>query len=130
MPSPTPKVEHLYVHVPFCVAKCRYCAFHSRPGTETEMETFVADIARDLKTNADILRPTTIFIGGGTPSILPLPLWERLLEAIGRARCPSAPQHHKRRTAGTAVPTSNRLQLRRGARRADSGARRHPRAAG
>jgi len=91
MPSPTPKVEHLYVHVPFCVAKCRYCAFHSRPGTETEMETFVADIARDLKTNADILRPTTIFIGGGTPSILPLPLWERLLEAIGRARCPSAP---------------------------------------
>lgn len=78
-----PPVEHLYIHVPFCVAKCRYCAFYSRVGTETEMADYVADVCRDLESGPP-LRLQTLYIGGGTPSILPLPLWQRLLEKLPR----------------------------------------------
>jgi oxygen-independent coproporphyrinogen-3 oxidase len=98
MPMTPTKVEHLYVHVPFCAAKCRYCAFHSHPGAAAEMETFAADIARALNGRASsrphnatdatervppfTLAPTTIFIGGGTPSILPVRLWQQLLASL------------------------------------------------
>jgi oxygen-independent coproporphyrinogen-3 oxidase len=76
-------VEHLYIHVPFCASKCRYCAFHSHPGTETEMAACIESIRRRL--DASPLRSLqTVFIGGGTPSILPAALWNRLLEKLPR----------------------------------------------
>jgi oxygen-independent coproporphyrinogen-3 oxidase len=76
-------VEHLYIHVPFCAAKCRYCAFYSHPGTETEMADYVESIHRDLDA-ALPLQLRTIFIGGGTPSILPSAHWQRLLTKLPR----------------------------------------------
>lgn len=77
-------IEHLYIHVPFCAAKCRYCAFHSHPGTDAEMNDYVTTLLRELDTAAPQLALQTIFIGGGTPSILPVPLWQRLLEKLPR----------------------------------------------
>jgi len=71
-------VEHLYIHVPFCAAKCRYCAFHSHPGTDAEMADYIRTLQCDLETNVAILDLQTLFIGGGTPSILPLELWQQL----------------------------------------------------
>ena len=110
MQTEAAKVEHLYVHVPFCVAKCAYCAFYSEAGSAAKMSDYVAAVLAELersvaanlirgsgehgRENVSRLQPTTIFFGGGTPSILPAPLMRRLLEAVGRARsrdCGSAP---------------------------------------
>ena len=85
------KVEHLYVHVPFCMAKCAYCAFYSRPDTEGRMAEYVDAALAELDRFTAQLAPTTIFVGGGTPSVLPVPLMRCLLGAIGRTRSQSAP---------------------------------------
>src|SRR5712671_1353871 len=76
------KVEHLYVHVPFCAAKCNYCAFYSEAGSASKMEDYVDAAVLELERFAGQLAPVTIFFGGGTPSLLPAPLMRRLLEKI------------------------------------------------
>jgi oxygen-independent coproporphyrinogen-3 oxidase len=70
-------IEHLYIHVPFCVAKCRYCGFYSRAGEEPLMAAYVDAVLRELQPRTGNLRPRTIFFGGGTPSLLPVTLWEK-----------------------------------------------------
>jgi oxygen-independent coproporphyrinogen-3 oxidase len=79
------KVEHLYVHVPFCAKKCSYCAFYSEPSSAEQMRGYVGAVIRELASVAHDLAPRTIFWGGGTPSLLPTKLTEELLDAIGAA---------------------------------------------
>ena len=69
---------HLYLHIPFCTAKCPYCDFNSVAGREEEYGAYVDAL---LTETCRLPRGpyTTIFIGGGTPSILPHALLERLL---------------------------------------------------
>jgi oxygen-independent coproporphyrinogen-3 oxidase len=43
------KVEHLYVHVPFCAAKCQYCAFYSEAGSAEKMGAYVEEVIRELE---------------------------------------------------------------------------------
>jgi oxygen-independent coproporphyrinogen-3 oxidase len=76
------KVEHLYVHVPFCAAKCNYCAFYSEAGSAGKMEDYVDALLLELDRCAAELVPKTIFFGGGTPSLLPTPLMRRILERL------------------------------------------------
>src|SRR5258705_10290905 len=76
------KVEHLYGHVPFCAAKCHYCAFYSEAGSAAKMEDYVDALLLELERFAPQLAPKTIFFGGGTPSLLPVALMRRVLEAI------------------------------------------------
>jgi oxygen-independent coproporphyrinogen-3 oxidase len=78
------KVEHLYVHVPFCAAKCNYCAFYSEAGGAAKMEDYVDAFLLELGRFAPQLGPKTIFFGGGTPSLLPAPLMRRVLEAVNK----------------------------------------------
>ncbi len=83
----TDKVEHLYVHVPFCAAKCNYCAFYSEAGSADKMEGYVDALLMELEQYAPQLALKTIFFGGGTPSLLPTPLMRRILEAVGGRGC-------------------------------------------
>ena len=76
------KVEHLYLHVPFCAAKCRYCAFYSEPGQTEKMAAFVAGALAELQPWRNRLAARTIFVGGGTPSILPVPLLRKLFTGL------------------------------------------------
>ncbi len=91
MQTPASKVEHLYLHVPFCAAKCHYCAFYSEAGGAARMEDYVDAAVIELEQYAPQLQPATIFFGGGTPSLLPAPLLRRLLEAVGRTFGPFSP---------------------------------------
>jgi oxygen-independent coproporphyrinogen-3 oxidase len=75
-------IEHLYIHVPFCAAKCNYCAFYSEAGSAAKMNEYVDALLLELERCAPQLAPTTIFFGGGTPSLLPAPLMRRILEAV------------------------------------------------
>ena len=43
------KVEHLYVHVPFCAAKCNYCANYSEAGRAAKMEDYVDAVVLELE---------------------------------------------------------------------------------
>lgn len=58
----------VYLHIPYCPAKCRYCDFYSTPGSRTVPDAYVAALLRELK-KLD-RRPDTLYFGGGTPALL------------------------------------------------------------
>ena len=76
---PAALVEGLYVHIPFCFHKCHYCDFYSiTRQTDERMAGFVDLLLREARAwsaHPPEIRPRTIFFGGGTPSLLPLPDW-------------------------------------------------------
>ena len=73
----------LYVHVPFCVKKCVYCDFASFAGREQDEEAYVDAVLREAEKRSGIEAViSTLFIGGGTPSVLPPALMDRLLSGI------------------------------------------------
>ena len=78
------RISSLYLHVPFCAQKCVYCAFYSEPAPGELVNRYVAALIRELEMVADDLRPHTIFFGGGTPSLLNLRQWTRVLRAMER----------------------------------------------
>lgn len=63
----------LYIHVPFCASKCPYCDFYSMRADEETKAAYVEAVKRSLRDwaeKAGPLRVTTIYFGGGTPSVL------------------------------------------------------------
>ena len=75
-------VSSLYIHVPFCASKCSYCAFYSHAPGDGLVDRYVEALCREMEFIAGNCRPRTIFFGGGTPSILNLRQWERVLSAM------------------------------------------------
>lgn len=59
----------LYVHVPFCAAKCHYCDFFSVPAEGQDRGANLRALVREAELRAPS-RPRTVFVGGGTPSLL------------------------------------------------------------
>jgi len=76
--------DALYVHVPFCAGKCGYCAFYSVPGAPAEVRRRYLDrLQKEFNAGALHCRPlSTVFIGGGTPSVLDLEELNELLTSI------------------------------------------------
>lgn len=75
----------LYVHIPFCVRKCHYCDFLSFSATEEVKEQYVQALCKEIisfKEEETSCMVTTIFFGGGTPSILKGEQMERIMKAI------------------------------------------------
>ena len=75
----------LYIHIPFCVRKCTYCDFASFAGKEHWMRSYVDLLLLECDQQlASLHSPdiTSIYIGGGTPSILPAELFQCLLQGI------------------------------------------------
>jgi oxygen-independent coproporphyrinogen-3 oxidase len=74
----------LYLHIPFCQRKCAYCDFNSYPGQEGLFDDYVTGLAREMEM-AGPAGVQTVYIGGGTPTVLPLSLLARLLAGVRRA---------------------------------------------
>lgn len=75
----------IYIHIPFCVKKCLYCDFLSRPACDGEMESYVNLLLREIKEQSVFYgdhRVVSIFLGGGTPSLLPARDAGRILEQV------------------------------------------------
>ena len=75
----------LYIHLPFCKQKCRYCDFPSWPGCDGLMPRYVDALlleAAELSKQYGHPAMETVFIGGGTPSLLPAPLMAKLLTGL------------------------------------------------
>ena len=58
----------IYLHIPYCKAKCRYCDFYSAPGARGVPQSYVDALLRELAKNTR--RPDTLYFGGGTPALL------------------------------------------------------------
>lgn len=78
------KKLELYVHIPFCVRKCQYCDFLSAPAGEGEREAYVEMVCRRIRSYGELApsyHVSSIFVGGGTPSLLEGGQMERILDA-------------------------------------------------
>ena len=78
----------LYVHIPFCLKKCNYCDFLSGPADESVREAYVGalkvEIARRAQNMGRAEKLTTIYFGGGTPSMLTVRQLETLYAVINK----------------------------------------------
>ena len=76
----------IYVHIPFCLRKCPYCGFYSRPEKcPGEIDAYAERLIGEIKAAASVYGPRradSIFIGGGTPSLLGPETVGRILEAL------------------------------------------------
>jgi len=77
--------HNIYIHVPFCLSKCNYCAFFSTACKKPDWVTYTNQICSELtfwsKKIGKISVPT-IFFGGGTPSLLPIECFEQIMQCI------------------------------------------------
>ena len=75
----------VYIHIPFCVRKCNYCDFLSAPATREQIVAYVGALKREIEREAIRYRDfevTTIFFGGGTPSLLEAQDVAELMEVL------------------------------------------------
>ena len=75
------------MHWPFCAAKCPYCDFNSHVRHQPpDQARFAAAFEREIATTADRAGPhgLSIFLGGGTPSLMEPATVGRILDAIGK----------------------------------------------
>ncbi len=79
------KELELYLHIPFCVRKCQYCDFLSRPSGAQERQAYVEDLCGTIRTHRETAKDyhiTSIFVGGGTPSLLSEEQMEQIFGAV------------------------------------------------
>ncbi|WP_295631026.1 radical SAM family heme chaperone HemW [uncultured Mitsuokella sp.] len=74
----------VYIHIPFCRQKCFYCDFPSFAGRERYESDYIDALCREITVQGALYRgrwgrPATVYMGGGTPSVLPAELMEKLL---------------------------------------------------
>lgn len=77
----------IYLHVPFCTTKCTYCAFNTYTNLEHLIPSFVEALCREIELVAKTApdkEVTTIFFGGGTPSLLSVVQFESILNTLRR----------------------------------------------
>jgi oxygen-independent coproporphyrinogen-3 oxidase len=101
----------VYVHLPFCLRKCHYCDFNSRPAAESERARYLAALKLEIQRRAELLGAShirTIFLGGGTPTIYHGEELAGLLEMLKDTAASPPPAPRMPETGGSAgVRTTN-----------------------
>lgn|SRR5574341_69905 len=80
----------LYIHIPFCVKKCPYCGFYSTPYSPDGADGFLAGLRLEMERHRSAFqdRPfNTLYVGGGTPTVLSPGRMEALLNILDRSLC-------------------------------------------
>jgi len=81
-------MHSIYLHIPFCVHRCAYCDFNTYAGLENLIPAYVSALCREIELCAasagEKLPVYTIFLGGGTPSLLSPAQVDEILEKIRR----------------------------------------------
>ncbi|MEO0440814.1 MAG: radical SAM family heme chaperone HemW, partial [Pseudomonadota bacterium] len=87
-PAPSERpVSALYIHWPFCVAKCPYCDFNSHVRNQIDPDVWLSALVFDLRHEHSVNPDTrlgSIFFGGGTPSLMPPRLVAQLIKEADR----------------------------------------------
>ena len=71
-----------YVHIPFCAQVCPYCDFAVVEGADDQMEAYIDALVAEIETEADWHTLDAVFVGGGTPSRVPVGGLKRVLDAL------------------------------------------------
>jgi oxygen-independent coproporphyrinogen-3 oxidase len=82
------RYRHLYVHVPFCARRCSYCDFAIAVRRDVPVAAFIDGVAREIEiraVSAQVSALRTLYLGGGTPSLLGADGVARLLDVVQRA---------------------------------------------
>ncbi|MCR5847532.1 MAG: radical SAM family heme chaperone HemW [Lachnospiraceae bacterium] len=75
----------IYIHIPFCVKKCNYCDFNSGVYSDSIKSEYIDALCKEIECKSDYFKNykiDTIFMGGGTPSILPVDLTGRVFDTL------------------------------------------------
>lgn len=97
-----------YVHLPFCAHHCGYCDFAVVAGRDDLMDNYLTALQKEMGPDQDEV--DTIFLGGGTPSHLPMPQLKRLLDIL-RCRFILNPDHEYSIEVNPDSLTEEKLQL-------------------
>lgn len=99
----------LYIHIPFCVQKCRYCDFYSAAASAQEKSQYTELMCREIRSWGRMLRKKysvyTIFIGGGTPTCLSAEQLQKIGAAIRESfDCDALTEFTTEANPGTVTP--------------------------
>lgn len=75
--------HNIYIHVPYCMSKCNYCAFFSQACARPDWKTYTDNVCREIKYWGQRLnhpQVPTIFFGGGTPSLIPTEHFHQIIK--------------------------------------------------
>ena len=77
-------MSSIYLHIPFCKKRCTYCNFFSTTLLEKQ-EEYVNTLLKEIELRKNyITNPSTIYLGGGTPSTLPIELLEKIFTSLDK----------------------------------------------
>jgi oxygen-independent coproporphyrinogen-3 oxidase len=91
----------LYLHLPFCASKCAYCDFNSIVGEERLREDYFTALLREVERCGGHYHErvfTTVYLGGGTPTLYEPVRLCQLLDTVGRFIWPPTPRSLSRPT--------------------------------
>jgi oxygen-independent coproporphyrinogen III oxidase len=81
-PAGTEMPAGIYLHIPFCIQKCRYCDFYSVADPQL-IPAFIPALIAEITGHSTVIGPVdTLYIGGGTPSVLPLCDLTKLIDTV------------------------------------------------
>ena len=75
----------VYIHIPFCVRKCKYCDFLSASAEDSRIQSYVNELCVEIHREAQkykLYEVVTVFLGGGTPSLLSAKQTEQILSVL------------------------------------------------
>lgn len=73
----------VYIHIPFCLHRCRYCDFNTYEGQDSLFEAYVDALVREVERwPGAVPCATSVFCGGGTPTLLETRMLERVLDMV------------------------------------------------
>ena len=76
----------LYIHIPYCRSKCYYCDFYSRPANDSDIEAYIEALVNEWHSRRhEVEEPfSTVYIGGGTPSLIDDKLLAQLINGLSK----------------------------------------------
>lgn len=77
----------VYIHIPFCLQKCHYCCFVSYTNNENYINSYINALVNEIEFNlqkSPVKKLATIYIGGGTPSIIPVEYYKRIIASLNK----------------------------------------------
>lgn len=105
----------LYIHIPFCTNKCHYCDFTSYVLKGQPVDQYLDALEQEMARTTELLAPEridTVFVGGGTPTVLTPPQMERFLDSV-RKHFPLAPDVEFTMEANPGTTDLDKLQAMR-----------------
>ncbi len=76
--------HNIYIHVPYCISKCSYCAFFSR-AISPDWDSYCNQICNEIDywfNKLGRINVPTIFFGGGTPSLMPINIFQKIMQYL------------------------------------------------